>query len=149
MRIGRKNLLSTNYMIEEFKQIKSTYKDLQNFGILVGGVFLCIGLLMWWKERGYFVLSITLASLLILFGIFYPRILKPLQKVWMALALVLGLVMTRIILVIFFYFCITPFALLARLFGKRFLDMPLDDRSSYWIERTDVQDDPKKMENQF
>jgi hypothetical protein len=65
-----------------------------------------------------------------------PKTLKPLQKAWMASALVIGFVMSRLILGILFYLVMTPIGLLMKLFGKDLLDERLEkEKASYWIER--------------
>ena len=79
-----------------------------------------------------------------------PLLLKPVQKLWMSLAVLLGWFMTRVILIILFYLVVTPIALLARLCGKYFLNTKLDrNAKSYWITRKAATSDKKSYENQF
>lgn len=67
-----------------------------------------------------------------------PRLLKPLQKAWMALAAILGFFMSKLILIVLFFLILTPISLIGRVFGKRFLELKLDkDRASYWNLRRD------------
>jgi len=65
---------------------------------------LLIGLVLAFRHHGHFVVYIIIGSLLILLGIFIPKILKPFQKIWMGLALVLGFIVTHVIVTIFSIF---------------------------------------------
>ena len=59
--------------------------------------------------------------------------LKPLQKAWMALAGVLGFIVSHIILTVLFYCVFTPIGLIARIFRADLLDKRLDSRAAtYW-----------------
>ena len=77
-------------------------------------------------------------------------VLRPIQRAWMAFAIVLGWVMTRVILVVLFYVGITPIALIARLVGKRFLDLRFEPaRASYWIPRPAPDRGKERYKSQF
>ena len=59
----------------------------------------------------------------------------------------LGWIMTRVILIIIFYLIVTPIGLIARLFGKQFLDLSLNENvNSFWNKRAETVND---MEKQF
>lgn len=137
-------------IFEEIKDIKSGKKELRQFGITVGIVLGLLGGLFLWREKeGYFYFFILSASLLSL-GIVVPILLKPIHKVWMTLAILMGWFMTRVILCILFYLIITPIGLLAKLFGKDFLSRKFDKTAgSYWIIRKSSGFDKKSYEKQF
>lgn len=139
-------------LIEEIKHIDSTKKELRKFGISVGLVFFIIGLLfqfVWDSQFTFYVLS-GIGLFLILFGIVLPKILLPLHKVWMTLALFLGFIMTRVILSILFYIIITFIGLIAKLVRKDFLDRKIDkDQISYWHKREKVDYHKELTERQF
>lgn len=123
-------------LIEEIKNIKETKKDLKNFGITVGTVFILIAGLLFWKQKESFLYFGILGALLISAGLIKPVFLKPLNKAWMTLAILMGWVMTRVILTILFYLVLTPTAFIAKLFRKNFLELKIDkSRSTYWIKR--------------
>jgi hypothetical protein len=83
-------------------------------------------------------------------GLAFPRVLQPIHRAWMALALVLSWVMTRVILALTFYLMITPLGLLMRLFGYRFLDLSWgDSRETFWHSRPDQEPQAKYYERQF
>lgn len=138
-------------LIEEIKNIKSSKKELRKFGITVGIVLGLLGGFLWWRGKDWYHALFVLSFFLLFFGIILPIILKPIQKVWMSLALVLGWVMTRVILSLMFYLVFFPIGLLARIFGKDFLEQKLDaDAKSYWILRKGDASQPKEAyEKQF
>ncbi|MFQ5692756.1 MAG: SxtJ family membrane protein [Nitrospinota bacterium] len=78
------------------------------------------------------------------------RFFKLLYKGWMVFAHALGWVNTRILLVLFFFFVITPAAILARLMGKDLLSQRLDPGAeTYWVPKEGEAFDPKSYLRQF
>jgi hypothetical protein len=68
----------------------------------------------------------------------------------MTLAILLGWLMTRIILIILFYLVVTPIGLLAKLSGKDFLNRKFNrEAQSYWIPRKATTTDKGNYEKQF
>ena len=137
-------------MIDEIKNIKTGQSDLRKFGITIGTVFLIIGGLLFWKEKEFFQLFLTIGIVLFATGIVIPVLLKPAYWAWMVFATLLGWVMTRVILTLLFYVIITPIGLIGRSFGKLFLDLKLDSsKQSYWYMRTVNTSNGKNYEKQF
>lgn len=134
---------------EEIRAIRSSRRDLRNFGLVVGTGFIIIGALMLWKEKGLWPWFGGTGLLLILLGTAAPSLLKPLQKAWMTLAVIMGWFMTRLILSILFFCVLMPIGLGGRLFGKKFLAPPPVNSGSYWVVRDRADEDPKRLENQF
>ena len=89
--------------LEEIKNIKSEKKDLRDFGITFGVVLGLLAGALWWKGKDTYTIFIALSAAFFFFGLVLPRLLTPLQKVWMMFAVVLGWFMTRLILSILFY----------------------------------------------
>lgn len=134
----------------EIKNIKESKKDLRKFGISVGIVLLILSGLLFWNDKSSYMYFGIASILLNIFGIFYPVSLKPINKVWMSLAIVLGWVMTRVILIILFYIVLTPIGIIAKLVGKKFLKLKIDKSSnSYWEVREKKDFNPSDFENQF
>jgi hypothetical protein len=114
---------------------KATLKELRNFGLGVGAVFLVLfGLaLPWIGGRAFPRWPFYLGMPLILMGLAWPALLRPLHFVWMKLAAALAWVNTRIILAILFFLIFTPLAFLRRLFGKDSLGLRWEEgESTYW-----------------
>jgi hypothetical protein len=109
-----------------------------------------LGALFMWRGKGEPVWFFAIAGTFLLLGLVVPVALKPVQKVWMALAIVLGWFMTRVILVIVFFVGVTPVALIARITGKRFLDLGFEpERKSYWVPRTTSGEGKERYRSQF
>jgi hypothetical protein len=134
----------------EFKNIQETKKDLRKFGFSVGIVLDAIGIILFYFEKSSAIYFAVFGGLLILLGIVFPQLLKPLNKIWMGLAIILGFIMTRVILSILFYLVITPIGFIAKLFGKKFMDLNYNKSAkSYWERRTIIQKKPIDYDRQF
>ncbi len=137
-------------LLDEIKNIKSTRKDLRNFGLSVGTVFAIIGLALLWYEKSNFPYLLAPGVALIVLGLVLPKLLTPLQKVWMTFAVIMGFVMTRLILSILFFIVFTAFGITAKVIGKPLLDMKIDKSSeSYWKRRDDKTQPESNPEKQF
>ena len=91
-----------------------------------------------------------LGAALTVLGLTTPVVLKPVYRVWMALAVVLGFVMTRVILTVVYYLVMTPIGLVMRLLGKDPLDRrPDPGAASYWIEKTYPDDSKERLEKYY
>jgi membrane-bound ClpP family serine protease len=135
---------------KEFKNIKETKEDLRKFGLTVGIVLAAIGTLLFYFEKSSAIYFTVIGGLLILFGILLPQLLKPINKVWMELAIVLGFIMTRVILTTLFYLVITPIGFLAKIFGKKFMLLKYDKSAkTYWEKRSIIQKKQIDYERQF
>lgn len=136
-------------ILEEIKNIKSDKKELKKFGITIGGALLLIGIIL-------FLLGKPSASYFIGGGLAFQIIAQtfsilflPLQKIWMALSVVMGFVMTRVILAILFYIIITPISFISKIFKKDFLNLEIDKKKkSYWNLR-DEEYEKSSTEKQF
>jgi hypothetical protein len=65
----------------------------------------------------------------------------------MGLAIAMGWVVSRILIMILYYIVVTPLGIAAKLFRKEFLDLKFrDNKDSYWvIKSVDSKNDYKKM----
>lgn len=67
-----------------------------------------------------------------------PGRLKPVYRVWLNIAHLIGRIVTTLVLALAYYLVITPAALIKRLFGGRPLPMKPDKEAmSYWVTRTE------------
>lgn len=121
---------------EEIKHIKSDGKELKKFGITIGIFLLLLGGFFYYLDKEYYCYFLFVGVLIAVLGFAAPKLLLPLQKGWMALAVVLGFIMTRVILSLLYFLVFTPMSIIAKLVGKSFLDMKIDkSASSYWYYR--------------
>lgn len=114
----------------------------RNFGFTLGLVLLILALyplrhsLSWDSVRIPFLIA---SALLLALGQLRPSLLRPLNFVWMKFAMYLERFMNPLIMGVLFFAILTPYTLLLRLSGKRFL--PLDREpgsSSYWKNRREA-----------
>ena len=135
---------------EEVRAVKSDPAHLRKFGLTMGIALAVFGGLFLWRGKAVAPYLFILGAVFLLLAAVLPRALKPVQKAWMALATVLGWVMTRLLLTIVFFVGITPIALIAKLSGKRFLDLGFEpDRESYWEKRKPHDRGMERYESQF
>ena len=144
-------------LLKEIRAIKSGRKERHQFGLLIGAVALAAGCLLAWRKGVHPELFAIAAICLIpvaidkVFKTDMAIALLPFQKVWMGLAVVLGFIMSRIILGVFFFGAFTTVRLLNGFFGKALLDTAWDKkaRDSYWIPRDAGEYSPEQSERQF
>lgn len=135
---------------EDIKSIKSSKKDLRNFGLIIGTIFIVLGLYWLWRGRSLWEIFVAIGGILVLAGIFVPAALKWFYRVWMSVGVVLGLFVTNILLSVFFYVLLTPLSLIARLAGKKFMDLGFrNGRETYWQQRPRGAYDTRNLERQF
>ncbi len=135
---------------EEIKNIKEDKTTLRKFGLTVGAVLLLVGIVLYLTGKSSSVVFGGAGVLLILFGLILPNILKPLNKIWMTLAVILGWFRSRLILFILFYIVITPIGFFLRIAGKDFLNLRTDKNSdSYWEKREKTVKEKIDYERQF
>jgi hypothetical protein len=121
---------------DELKQLKTGPRDLRKFGLLVGGVFALLAVWCWWRGKPFSAYLLIPALPLITLGAVWPAGLRWIYIGWMSVALLLGLVVSTVLLTIFFYIVVTPVGLFARAIGKDFLSRRFEPESkSYWIRR--------------
>ena len=122
-------------LLKEIKEIQSSKTDLKKFGWTLGVVFGLLSAYFLWRGKSFALYVLALAAILLLFGFIAPTLLKPVQKVWMTLALLMGWLMTRVILAVVFYAVVTPIGLLLRLSGKDFMNRHFPGKEeSYWLD---------------
>lgn len=122
----------------EIISLDISVKSLKKFGLTIGTIFLSFGIFFHWKNI-FFTPRIFLDAfgiILLTFGLLNPIKLKLIYKIWMGFAFALGWIVSRFILIILFYFVLTPIGIIAKIFGKEFLDIKFKDgKNSYWIEK--------------
>lgn len=129
-------------LIEDVKsglrELDTSKGSLRRFAFFVGTIFLIISFWIWLQGYVQFLCYFigSLGILLIITGIFFPSALKNVYIVWMGIAFANGWFISRILLILIFYFVMLPIGLVARLLGKEFLDIEMKkERESYWIKR--------------
>ena len=136
-------------MFGELNSIESSRKDLKNFGFIIGFILVVIGAFLFFREKDSFVYFFSIGLFFIGIGIITPVALKPIHKIWMTFAIIIGWVMTRVILSVLFYLIISTIGIFARLVGKDFLNLKSKNNESYWNIRNKEYELNQDYEKQF
>ena len=118
--------------------LKLKTQEYRKFGVSVGFAFvLLLGFVIpWLLSRPIPRWPFIIGAPLMFFGLVFPQALKPIYIVWMKAAEALGWFNTRVILGVFFFLVITPFAFFIKVFRKDLLGLRLDTGSkTYWQNR--------------
>jgi len=125
----------------------------RSFGFVFAAFFGIIAVLRFVSTRDTVDIrrwAVGVAAGFFLIALVAPSVLKPLNKLWTKLGLLMGKIMAPIIMGALLYLVVTPIGLLMRLFGKDPLRLKMDPSSkSYWIKRDPPGPAPESMSDQF
>lgn len=120
----------------------------RKFGLTVGGAFLVIAALLFWRGRPAAPVFGALGAVLAMGALVAPTRLGPIQRVWMGLAHMISRVTTPIFMGVVYFGVLTPLGLLKRAFGRNAMDSR-QRNGSYWVSRQDEGQPRSDMERQF
>lgn len=130
---GRGQREQAEQPLKPFPHKKNERRQHRAFGILFGTLALIAGLVLQFNQNRMAVALILAGLTLLGIGLWAPGLLGPVYRLWMAFGKKAGWLMSKVLLILFYYFALWPTALLARLTGKNFLETGPDPaRSSYW-----------------
>jgi len=108
----------------------------RSFGLLFFVVFLIIGL--WPLKNGdnfnfYFI---VVSAIFLTLGLINSKLLSPLNKLWIKIGEILGIIIAPIVMGLIYFIILTPISFIVRIFGKDLLGLTfLKKKESYWIKR--------------
>ena len=118
----------------------------KSFGIVFFVVFLLIALYPLIYNHEIKLWSLIISVIFLFLGLINSKILTPLNIIWFKFGILLGKIVSPIIMIIIFFFVVTPIALIMRFASKDLLNLKYNNNKTYWI----VKSGPKsKMKNQF
>ena len=116
--------------------MKSKKVNNRSFGILFFIVFLLIGLYPILNEGKPNIYFLLLSLPFIILGLLNSKFLTPLNKAWLKLGEILGMIIAPIIMAIVYFAILTPISLLVRILGKDLLSIKFNKKlETYWINR--------------
>ena len=118
----------------------------RNFGIVFSMVFLLISVWPVLYGLEIRIWSLLISIVFLILGILNSNILKPLNIIWLKFGVFLGNFISPIVMMIIFFFVITPTSLILKLLRKDILNLKKNKDESYWIERSGKLNN---MKNQF
>ena len=85
------------------------------------------------SQFNFVFIFVLMAIVLLLITIIKAEILLPLNKIWLNMGIILGMIISPIVLSAIFFGIFTPTAILMRLFGRDELFLKFKIRNSFWI----------------
>ena len=116
------------------------------FGIALFIIFFLISFYPLINANDIRIWSLVLSLIFLFLGIINSRILKPFNIICFKLGIFLGKIVSPIVMMIIFFFRVTPIGLLMRIIGKDLLKLKFNKKKTYWIKKPEVK---IKMKNQF
>ena len=120
----------------------------RSFGLVMAAFFAIVGLwplihgslalLRWW--------ALAVGAVFTALALLHPRILRPLNRLWLRFGLLLAAVISPLVLAILFYLTIAPIGFLMRVAGKDPMRLRRNSSAeSYWIDREPPGPAPESM----
>jgi len=122
----------------------------RSFGVVFAVVFTVIAILPLFFGGALRLWSLGVAAVFAVLAFAAPRVLAPLNRLWLKLGLFLHKIVNPIVLGIMFFLVVTPTGLLMRMLGKDPLRLKRDPKArSYWIDRVPPGPKPESLGDQF
>jgi predicted membrane metal-binding protein len=124
----------------------------RSFGLVMAGFFALVALfpllhsplssIRWW--------ALVVAAAFLALALLWTGPLRPLNRGWLKLGLLLSKIVSPIVMMVLFYATVTPIGVLMRWAGKDPLRLRRDAAAtSYWIPREPPGPAPNSMKQQF
>ena len=139
-------------MLEQHQKYAQLPKASSNraFGFVFSTIFMLIAVYPLLESGIVRVWSLIVAGIFLLFSLFAPSILAPVNRLWMKFGDLLHRIVSPLALGIVFFVTVLPTGLLLRLFGKDPLRLRFDlGAQSYWIKRDPHGPAAESLNNQF
>ena len=124
-----------NDIKSDYKEIDFSVKAQKKFGLILCFILFLITIWLWINSS--IIQMVVVAILVLLTGLItwkFSRALNYLYKGWMAIATLIGWIISRLITIMVFILIFIPISFLAKMTGNNFID---DKRqNSYWIKKT-------------
>ena len=116
-----------------------------------GLVFTVVALIiayLWRSNPSTVTIAMSIAAIFLLTSLIAPHLLRPLNKAWFKLSLLLNRVMSPVIMLVLFSVMIVPFGLVMQFFRDPLHKRRNSAAKSYWIEQ-EQSPVARSMTNQF
>jgi hypothetical protein len=126
-----------------------TPEEGRKFGLTVGGAFLALSGLLWWRGRVPGGLAcLALGGALALAGLVAPARLETVHRLWVGFGQLLARVTTPVFMGIVYFLILTPIGWIMRLFGRNPVARP-PVQGSFWVRRPGRDGEHGRMDRQF
>ena len=117
----------------------------KSFGIVFSIFFAAVALYPLINHEEFRLWAIVISIIFLILGLINSVVLTPLNLIWFKFGIFLGKFISPIVMGLVFFCVVTPTGLIMRLFKKDLLNLKIDKKKSYWIERKTK----SEMKNQF
>ena len=119
----------------------------RSFGVVFFIVFFIISLWPLLNSNDIRIWSLVISIIFLILGLINSKLLSPLNKSWIKLGEILGVIIAPVVMALVYFVILTPLSLIVRLFGKDLLGLKLlKNKETYWIKR---KKNPGSMKKQF
>lgn len=109
----------------------------RKFGLLFAVISLAF--LAWGAYKGWRLVALgalgVAAAVFAALALAAPALLRPLNKAWFQLGLLMGRIVNPLVMGVLFFLLITPVAVVSRVFGRDVLRIRRRQVASYWVDR--------------
>lgn len=122
----------------------------KKFGFFFTIIFSLLSLYFYiYKDTILSIGFIFLSMIFLICSILFPKILYPINKLWMEFGLLLSKLMNPLILGFIFFFLVTPFALAMKIIGRDELSLKKKNIKSFWKEQNNKHYSKEFFKRQF
>jgi len=118
-----------------------TLSELRSFGLTMALILGGISIYSLFNQSQLGLLWIAITVFFGTLGLLAPAALRPIEKGWIKLGELMGMVVTPIVMGVMFFGIITPIGLLMRAIGKDLLDQKIDKGvTTHWKKTEPITD---------
>ena len=107
----------------------------KTFGVLFFLVFALIAVWPMINGLPIRIWAIPFSIIFLILGMMNSKLLTPLKIIWIKLGEILGIIISPIVMLIIYFFIITPIGFLMRVIGKDILGLKFNNSKTYWNKR--------------
>ena len=108
----------------------------RSFGLTFTGIFALVGAWAWWRETSWWHWPLIAAALFVAVALVAPRLLHPLNVLWMRFGALLNRIVSPIVLGTIYFGLLTPIGAAMRARGRDVLQRRFDrNLPTYWVRR--------------
>ena len=113
--------------------MKKTFE--KSFGILFFIVFFLIGVWPLLNSGSVRIWFLVVSLIFLAIAFLKQEVLKLSNNTWIKFGELLRQIISPIVMVLIFFFIVTPLSVIIRVFGKDLLKLKFSKKNSYWIKR--------------
>lgn len=137
-------------MSENVSHFKTERGSERSFGIVFALFFLVLAGVPFFTRGEIVHWALGLSGIFGLIAWIYPRLLTPLNYAWFKLGMLMAAIVAPLVMIVIFFFVITPLGFMLRIAGKDPLRLKKDARlNTYWAVRSRDGNEFRSMKNQF